>query len=146
MKSAEDINITEAHMRAQAAALPGEELKTENFNRVNTEGFEKAVVLLKYWTEMTMREMFKESNFRIETNYNAEARETDFAIYTPTEHAGENNKNEVVSYDDRFLMIPDDDEQSIIITTEKDGATLKLNAEKAEILAAVIQNQIQLWK
>ena len=70
--------------RAQAAVFPNEELKAENFNLVNTEGFEKAVVLLKYWAEMTMREMLKEKNFRIEINYNAEAKKTTFAIYTPT--------------------------------------------------------------
>lgn len=60
--------------RAQAAVFPNEELKAENFNLVNTEGFEKAVVLLKCWAEMTMREMCKEKNFRIEINYNAEAK------------------------------------------------------------------------
>jgi hypothetical protein len=70
--------------RAQAAVFPNEELKAENFNLVNTEGFEKAVVLLKCWAEMTMREMLKEKNFRIEINYNAEAKKTTFAIYTPT--------------------------------------------------------------
>jgi hypothetical protein len=70
--------------RAQAAVFPDEELKAENFNLVNTDGFEKAVVLLKCWAEMTMREMCKEKNFRIEINYNAEAKKTTFAIYTPT--------------------------------------------------------------
>ena len=70
--------------RAQAAVFPNEELKAENFNLVNTDGFEKAVVLLKCWAEMTMREMCKEKNFRIEINYNAEAKKTTFAIYTPT--------------------------------------------------------------
>lgn len=79
------IPYSEALERAQAAVFPEEELKEENFNRVNTEGFEKAVVLLKCWAEMTMREMFKKRNFRIEINYNAEAKKTDFAIYTPTE-------------------------------------------------------------
>ena len=80
--------------KAQAAVFPDEELKVENFNMVNTEGFEKAVVILKYWAEMTMREMFKKRNFRIEINYNAEAKKATFAIYTPTEYAGENSKPE----------------------------------------------------
>ena len=84
MKSKKDTDFTEALMLAQAAVFPEEELKIENFNRVNTEGFEKAVVLLKCWAEMTMREMCKEKNFRIEINYNAEAKKTTFAIYTPT--------------------------------------------------------------
>lgn len=80
--------------KAQAAVFPDEELKVENFNMVNTEGFEKAVVILKYWAEMTMREMFKKRNFRIEINYNAEAQKTTFAIYTPTKCNEENNKQE----------------------------------------------------
>lgn len=94
MKSKKNTDFTEALMLAQAAVFPEEELKIENFNRVNTEGFEKAVVLLKCWAEMTMREMFKKRNFRIEINYNAEAQKVDFAIYTPTEHDGENSKQE----------------------------------------------------
>ena len=53
--------------------------------RVNTDGFEKAVVLLKHWADMTMREIFKKRNFRIEIKYNAEERKTSFAIYTPIE-------------------------------------------------------------
>lgn len=80
--------------RAQAAVFPDEELKAENFNLVNTDGFEKAVVLLKQWAEMTMREMCKEKNFRIEINYNAEAQKATFAIYTPTKCNEENNKQE----------------------------------------------------
>lgn len=80
--------------RAQAAVFPDEELKEENFNRVNTDGFEKAVVLLKHWAEMVQQVMFKKKNFRIEINYNAEAGKTDFAIYTPTEHGEENSQQE----------------------------------------------------
>ena len=53
--------------RAQAAVFPNEELKAENFNLVNTEGFEKAVVLLKCWAEMTMREMKKTSALKLTT-------------------------------------------------------------------------------
>ena len=79
------IPYNEALTMAQTAVFPNEELKEENFNRANTDGFEKAVVLLKHWAEMTMREMVKKRNFRIEINYNAEAKKTDFAIYTPIE-------------------------------------------------------------
>lgn len=83
------IHYDEALKRAQAAVFPEEELKEENFNRVDTDGFEKAVVLLKRWAEMAQQAMFEKRNFRIEINYNAEAKKTDFAIYTPTE-AGTN--------------------------------------------------------
>lgn len=41
--------------RAQAAVFPNEELKAENFNLVNTEGFEKAVVLLKCWADRNIQ-------------------------------------------------------------------------------------------
>ena len=88
------VHYKDALARAQAATFPDEELTEENFNRVNTDGFEKAVVLLKYWAEMTMREMFKKRNFRIEINYNAEARKTDFAIYTPIAKGQADNKQE----------------------------------------------------
>lgn len=79
------VHYSEALKRAQAAVFPDEELAKESFNRIDTDGFEKAVVLLKCWSDMTMREMFKKRNFRIEINYNAEAKKTDFAIYTPIE-------------------------------------------------------------
>gem|GEM_PF-2448009 len=73
----------EASRKAREAASPDEELTESNFNRVNTEGFEKAVVLLKYWAEMTMREMFSKRKFRIMIDYDADKKKTDFAIYTP---------------------------------------------------------------
>ena len=79
------VHYSDALALAQVAAFPDEELKEENFNRVNTDGFEKSVVLLKHWADMTMREMFKKRNFRIEIKYNAEERKTSFAIYTPIE-------------------------------------------------------------
>lgn len=78
-------NYSDALKKAQESALPDEELKEQNFNRVNTDGFQKMVVLLSRWIEMTMGELFKNRNFRIEITYNAEERKTDFAIYTPKE-------------------------------------------------------------
>lgn len=76
-------NCFERLKRAQAATFPDEELKEENFNGVDTEGFEKAVILIKYWAELTQRALLRNKNFRIEINYNAEALKTDFSIYTP---------------------------------------------------------------
>lgn len=78
------VHYSEALAQAQAATFPDEELKEENFNRVNTDGFEKAVVLMNCWAAMAQRVMFEKHNFRIEINYNAEAKKTDFAIYTST--------------------------------------------------------------
>ncbi len=69
---------------AKASTFPNEELREKNFNRVNTDVFEKAVVLIKHWAEMMERVMFEEHDFRIEIKYNAKAKKTDFAIYTPT--------------------------------------------------------------
>lgn len=88
-----DRDYSEALAQAQVATFPKEELKEENFNRVNTDGFVKSVVLLKHWAEMVERVMLKEKNFRIEINYNAEAQKATFAIYTPMEHE-ENSKPE----------------------------------------------------
>ena len=85
---------SEAMAKAQAAVFPDEELKEENFNRVNTDGFEKAVALMKRWTEMLQRVMFEKHSFRIEINYNAEANKTDFAIYTSTKGGKDGSKQE----------------------------------------------------
>lgn len=67
---------------AQAASRTGEELREENFNSVDTEGFEKAVVLLKHWTEMAMQALKESKKVRIVIDYNAEMLKTDFSVYT----------------------------------------------------------------
>lgn len=77
-------SYSERLKEAQAAVFPNEELKEQNFNSVNTEGFEKIVVGLKHWIEMTLRAIQEHKSFRIEIKYNAEAAKTDFCIYTPT--------------------------------------------------------------
>ena len=79
---------------AKKAALPGEELKENNFNGADKEVFEKAVVLMMGWAEMLEREMLKNRGFRIKVKYNPEALKTDFAIYTPTEHASDDKQTE----------------------------------------------------
>ncbi len=78
------VHYDEDFGKAQAAVFPDEELREENFSRVDTGGFEQTVVLLNRWSEMAMSEMFKKRNFRIEINYNAKVRKTTFAIYTLT--------------------------------------------------------------
>ena len=88
------VDYDEDFERAQAAVLPNEELREENFNRVNTGGFEQTVVLLNRWSEMAMSEMFKERNFRIEINYNAKDKKSTFAIYTPMASAQDDNEQE----------------------------------------------------
>ena len=55
-------------------------------------------------------------------------------------------KNESQLYDSTFLVMPDDEEHSMIITPKLTDATLKLNVEEAEVLAKIIHDQIQLWK
>lgn len=79
---------------AKIATFPGEELKEENFNRVNTDGFEKAIVTFKKWFEMTLEAMQKHKSFRIEITYNAEASKSDFCIYTPIEDGTGGNRQE----------------------------------------------------
>jgi len=87
-----NIPMSERITAAQATAKVDEELKKENFGSVDTDGFEKAICLMRGWSEMILREMQKEKNFRIEINYNAEAMKTDICIYTPiTEHGTKDN-------------------------------------------------------
>lgn len=87
-------NYREELELAQASARNNEELKEENFNRVDADGFVKATVLLKHWAEMAERVMFRKGSFRIEINYNAEAKKTTFAIYTPIEDGKDDSKQE----------------------------------------------------
>lgn len=72
---------------AQKAALPGEELKEQNFGTVDAEGFEKTVILMWGWIRTIQKELTGEKGLRIEIKYDPKALKTDFAIYTPTEDA-----------------------------------------------------------
>nr|DAW23503.1 MAG TPA: hypothetical protein [Caudoviricetes sp.] len=76
-----------AMLEAQEAAQTGESFKESNFNRLMTDGFEKTVVALKRWADMTAMAMAANKQFRIEIKYNAEELKTDFCIYTPTGEA-----------------------------------------------------------
>lgn len=140
--------------RARAYALPDEELKEQNFNRVNMDGFQKTVVLLSRWTEMIMSELFKKRSFRIEITYNAEARKTDFAIYTPKECASDetidNAEKESMEkavqdeptpqeFDDYFVIL-DQENRKVIISPTKGAFQLNLSKEKACLLAGIIQD------
>lgn len=73
-----------AMLEAQEAAQTGESFKESNFNRLMTDGFEKTVVALKRWADMTAMAMAANKQFRIEIKYNAEEMKTDFCIYTPS--------------------------------------------------------------
>ena len=74
-------------------AHPNEELKWMNFNRVNTEGFEKGVVLFSRWLAIIEEAMFKQRSLRIEIIYNAEAEKAEMYVYTP-KHDGTDNVQE----------------------------------------------------
>lgn len=89
-----ELPYSDALKRAQVATFSGEELKEENFNRANAEGFEKAVIMLKHWAEMVEKAMRENDSFRIEVNYNAEATKTTFAIYTPTTAGKDGSRQE----------------------------------------------------
>lgn len=143
--------------RARAYALPDEELKEQNFNRVNMDGFQKAVVLLSRWTEMIMSELFKKRSFRIEITYNAEARKTDFAIYTPKECASDETIDDAEKesiekavqdeptpqeFDDYFV-IPDQGNRKVIIAPPDGTFLLKLLKEKSCLLAGIIQDCVR---
>ena len=74
-------------------AHPNEELKWMNFNRVDTEGFEKGVVLFSRWLAIIEEAMFKQRSLRIEILYNAEAEKAEMYVYTP-KHDGTDNVQE----------------------------------------------------
>ena len=76
---------SERLQEAQKAALPGEELKEQNFETVDTDGFEKTVILLWGWITTLQREFIKDGGLRIEIKYDPKALKTQFAVYTPTE-------------------------------------------------------------
>ena len=69
--------------KATAEAPEGMELIFENFESVDTEGFEKTICWLSVFTEHIMREMQKNKSLHICINYDAEALKTDVAVYTP---------------------------------------------------------------
>lgn len=77
---------------AKADELSGYELKGNNFTRVDTDVFEKAMVLLHSWADIIMREMIEKNNLRIAINYNAENTKTDIAVHTPIECSEESSK------------------------------------------------------
>ena len=148
--------------KARASAFPDEELKEENFNRVNIDGFQKAVVLLSRWTEMIMSELFKKRSFRIEITYNAEARKTDFAIYTPKECASDEASFDETIDDaekesiekavqdeptpqefDDYFVIPDQGNRKVIIAPPDGTFLLKLSKEKSCLLAGIIQDCVR---
>ena len=148
--------------RAKVYALPDEELKEENFNRVNMDGFQKAVVLLSRWTEMIMSELFKKRSFRIEITYNTEARKTDFAIYTPKECASDEASFDETIDDaekesiekavqdeptpqefDDYFVIPDQGNRKVIIAPPDGTFLLKLSKEKSCLLAGIIQDCVR---
>ena len=76
---------SERLQEAQKAALPGEELKEQNFETVDTDGFEKTVILLWGWITTLQREFIKDGGLRIEIKYDPKALKTQLAVYTPTE-------------------------------------------------------------
>lgn len=64
----------------------GEEMKLERFNSVDTDGFEKGVVLFAHWLGTLEQAMLKNKSLRIVIDYSAETLKTDFYINKPTEH------------------------------------------------------------
>jgi hypothetical protein len=48
-------------------------------------------------------------------------------------------------HDNKFFMIPDDENKELIIGTEKPGATLKISKTKVLVLAQMIQDCVQKW-
>ena len=60
--------------------MPDEELSY--YNRVDTDGFIKAVAVLKKWLELLEKSIFENKKFRAEIIFDSEGMKTDFNIYT----------------------------------------------------------------
>lgn len=60
--------------------MPDEELFY--YNRVDTDGFIKAVVTFKKWLELLEKSIFENKKFRAEIIFDSEGMKTDFNIYT----------------------------------------------------------------
>lgn len=60
--------------------MPDEELSY--YNRVDTDGFIKAVAVFKKWLELLEKSIFENKKFRAEIIFDSEGMKTDFNIYT----------------------------------------------------------------
>lgn len=60
--------------------MPDEKLCIDN--RVDTDGFIKAVVVFKKWLELLEKSIFENKKFRAEIIFDSEGMKTDFNIYT----------------------------------------------------------------
>ena len=60
--------------------MPDEKL--DEYNRVDTDGFIKAVVVFKKWLELLEKSIFENKKFRAEIIFDSEGMKTDFNFYT----------------------------------------------------------------
>lgn len=60
--------------------MPDEKL--DEYNRVDTDGFIKAVAVFKKWLELLEKSIFENKKFRAEIIFDSEGMKTDFNIYT----------------------------------------------------------------
>lgn len=68
------------HKTSVITKMPGEELSY--YNRVDTDGFIKAVVTFKNWLEFLEKSICENKKFRAEIIFDSEGMKTDFNIYT----------------------------------------------------------------
>jgi len=54
--------------------------------------------------------------------------------------------SDTINHDNKFILVPDDEEKTMLIYPNNPDAVLKLGIKEAGILAKVIQDQIQEWK
>lgn len=68
------------HKTSVITKMPDEELCY--YNRVDTDGFIKAVAVFKKWLELLEKSIFENKKFRAEIIFDSEGMKTDFNIYT----------------------------------------------------------------
>ena len=70
--------------------MPDEKLCIDN--RVDTDGFIKAVAVFKKWLELLEKAIFENKKFRAEIIFDSEGMKTDFNIYTEKRNKRGENK------------------------------------------------------
>lgn len=79
-KHGTDFKTQRVYKTSLTTEMPDEKLCIDN--RVDTDGFIKAVAVFKKWLELLEKAIFENKKFRAEIIFDSEGMKTDFNIYT----------------------------------------------------------------
>lgn len=91
--------------------------------------------------------MKNNSNLELsQTNSTAKVEsEEEYVIELSTEEV-EEIENAPKKEDENFMIIPSDENKTMIIASTTGSGRIELNVKKAKALIAILNHQIQLWK